>query len=328
MLTKFARRNKACVFFIFNFLKLGLSPKNPIQNTETQIIATATDFHPNRPWMKSEDTQNNDLLCWSFLQALSTPHVVSWINLVKIIIMHCANVGPSLAQVAGDHTWFSIWIPINNISSSSTDVSAGGNLFLHQQEVTEGQLVTKSLVPGTVDSDVALECQLCYPPSLPAEKLSSSGSSCVLRPKTFPFSFFAQISRKNCTKSRVLHFRSCADTMRWHVINCPLIMRNQLQSRGRRRRWSSLGKILVPPFRLFFCSYKTRKSLFRLPPWARSKTPGSISTTTTRVAALPAVLQNTPLTRDTQMLLYVPTGKHCTGCLNPPKGPIPPKLEP
>jgi len=29
---------------------------------------------------------------------------------------------------------------------------------------------------------------------------------------------------------------------------------------------------------LFVCSYKTRESLLRLPPWARSKNPGSIST--------------------------------------------------
>jgi len=34
----------------------------------------------------------------------------------------------------------------------------------HQQEVTGGQLVTMSLVPGTVDSDVTLECRLCCPP--------------------------------------------------------------------------------------------------------------------------------------------------------------------
>jgi len=38
---------------------------------------------------------------------------------------------------------------------------------------------------------------------------------------------------------------------------------------------------------LFFCSYKTRKSLLRLPPWARSKPPGYILSG--RVA-LPAVL--------------------------------------
>ena len=38
------------------------------------------------------------------------------------------------------------------------DVSDGEDLSRHQQEVTVGQLVTMSLVPGTVDSDVALEC--------------------------------------------------------------------------------------------------------------------------------------------------------------------------
>ena len=41
----------------------------------------------------------------------------------------------------------------------------GGDLSLHQQEVTGGQLVTMSLVPGAVDSDVASECHLyCLPP--------------------------------------------------------------------------------------------------------------------------------------------------------------------
>jgi len=44
------------------------------------------------------------------------------------------------------------------------DVSDGEDLSRHQQEVTDGQLVTRSLVPGTVDSDVALECHLCCPP--------------------------------------------------------------------------------------------------------------------------------------------------------------------
>jgi len=43
----------------------------------------------------------------------------------------------------------------------------------HQQEVTDGQLVTMSLVPGTVDSDVTLECHLYCPPPLPTEKVSS-----------------------------------------------------------------------------------------------------------------------------------------------------------
>ena len=38
------------------------------------------------------------------------------------------------------------------------DVSDGGDLSLHQQEVTNSQLVTESLVPGTEDSDVASEC--------------------------------------------------------------------------------------------------------------------------------------------------------------------------
>ena len=36
------------------------------------------------------------------------------------------------------------------------DVSDGQDVSHHQQEVTDGQLVTMSLVPGTVDSYVAL----------------------------------------------------------------------------------------------------------------------------------------------------------------------------
>jgi len=35
------------------------------------------------------------------------------------------------------------------------DVSYGEDLSLHQQEVTGGQLVTTSLVPSTVDSNVS-----------------------------------------------------------------------------------------------------------------------------------------------------------------------------
>jgi len=57
------------------------------------------------------------------------------------------------------------------------DVSDGQDVSRHQQEVTDGQLVTTSLVPGTVDSDVASECHLCCPPPLPTEKVSSVASS-------------------------------------------------------------------------------------------------------------------------------------------------------
>jgi len=39
------------------------------------------------------------------------------------------------------------------------DVSDGGDLSLHQQEVTGRQLVTMSLVPSTVDSDFLLHNQ-------------------------------------------------------------------------------------------------------------------------------------------------------------------------
>ena len=44
------------------------------------------------------------------------------------------------------------------------DVSDGKDLYHHQQEVTDGQLVTMSPVPSTVDSNVASECHLCFPP--------------------------------------------------------------------------------------------------------------------------------------------------------------------
>jgi len=56
-------------------------------------------------------------------------------------------------------------------------VSDGEDLSRHQQEVTSGQLVTMSLVPGTVDSDVTSECHLCYPPPLPTEEVSSVDGS-------------------------------------------------------------------------------------------------------------------------------------------------------
>jgi len=48
---------------------------------------------------------------------------------------------------------------------------------------------------------------------------------------------------------------------------------------------SNLAESRYPPLGLvclfvclFVCCHKTRKTLLRLPPWARSKTPGSIST--------------------------------------------------
>jgi len=85
---------------------------------------------------------------------------------------------------AGEHTWSSIWIPINNIFSSSADVSDGKDVSCHQQEVTDGQLVTMSLVPDTRESDVVSECHLCCPPPLPTEKVSSVNTSwelCVSR---------------------------------------------------------------------------------------------------------------------------------------------------
>jgi len=49
------------------------------------------------------------------------------------------------------------------------DVNDGKDLSLHQPEVTGGQLVTMSLLPGTVDSDVATECHLSCPSPLHTE---------------------------------------------------------------------------------------------------------------------------------------------------------------
>jgi len=43
------------------------------------------------------------------------------------------------------------------------DGSDGEDLSYHQHYVTGGQLVTMSLVPSTVDSDVVLECHLSCP---------------------------------------------------------------------------------------------------------------------------------------------------------------------
>jgi len=59
------------------------------------------------------------------------------------------------------------------------DVSDGEDLSRHQQDLTGGQLqvVMMSLVPSTVDSDVALECHLCCPPPLPTEEVSSLNGS-------------------------------------------------------------------------------------------------------------------------------------------------------
>ena len=59
-------------------------------------------------------------------------------------------------------------------------------------------------------------------------------------------------------------------------------------------------------FCLFFCfldwCYRTRKSLLRLPPWARSKTPGSISTWTTQQP-----LTVVPKVHHRSETLYMPT---------------------
>ena len=68
-----------------------------------------------------------------------------------------------------------------NSADLHADVSDGEDLYHHQQEVTGGQLVTMSLVPGTVDSksNVASECHLCCPPGppLPTVEVSSLDGS-------------------------------------------------------------------------------------------------------------------------------------------------------
>ena len=56
----------------------------------------------------------------------------------------------------------------------------GEDLSRRQQELTSGQLVTMSLVHGTVDSDVASECHHCCPPPLPTEEVSSLDGSFLL----------------------------------------------------------------------------------------------------------------------------------------------------
>ena len=65
------------------------------------------------------------------------------------------------------------------------DVGDGEDLSRHQQEVTGGQLVDimMSLVPGTVDLNVASECRLCCPPPLYVQRkcpprTAAEGSVC------------------------------------------------------------------------------------------------------------------------------------------------------
>jgi len=65
----------------------------------------------------------------------------------------------------GEYLFFRVLVQFSSISFIfQSDVSDGGDLSLHQQEVTGGQLVTMSLVPSPGDSDVAPECHLCCPP--------------------------------------------------------------------------------------------------------------------------------------------------------------------
>jgi len=70
-----------------------------------------------------------------------------------------------------------VWMISSCPNYLHADVSDGEDLSRHQQEVTGGQLVKMSLVSGTVDSDVTLECHLFKPPPLPTEEVSSMDGS-------------------------------------------------------------------------------------------------------------------------------------------------------
>jgi len=75
------------------------------------------------------------------------------------------------------------------------DVSDEGDLSLHQQEVTGGQLITMSLVPGTVDSDVTSECHLCCPSLLPSARQAEVTLRCHIRVYWLPASDAARHSQ-------------------------------------------------------------------------------------------------------------------------------------
>ena len=91
----------------------------------------------------------------------------------------------SYTQTPHNHSFSAVWAQIIFLRSDDlvvpkllhADVSDGQDLSRHQQEVAGGQLVTMSLVPGTVDSDVTSECHLCCPPHLPTEEVSSLDGS-------------------------------------------------------------------------------------------------------------------------------------------------------
>ena len=79
----------------------------------------------------------------------------------------CSAVRPQIISLRSDD----LVVPKLPACGRGEDVSR------HQQEVTGEQLVTMSLVPGTVDSNMTLECHLCYPPPLPTEEVSSVDGS-------------------------------------------------------------------------------------------------------------------------------------------------------
>ena len=65
----------------------------------------------------------------------------------------CSDVGHRSSPLGRMISWCPNYLHV--------DVSDGEDLSRHQEEVTGGQLVTVSLVPGTVDSNVSSECHLC-----------------------------------------------------------------------------------------------------------------------------------------------------------------------
>jgi len=109
-------------------------------------------------------------------------------------------------------------------------VSDGEDLSRHQQEVTGGQLVTMSLVPGTVDSNVTSEYHLHYPPPLPTEVVSSVDGRWGLC-----------VSRLNWKKKKrkVLLKFLCLYSL----------------IRGTESGWCSTGRFVYSVFIVFMCTY-------------------------------------------------------------------------
>jgi len=106
----------------------------------------------------------------------------------KLVQISCCSQACIYACVLHTHIRIYVswdWIQLD--SSGSSSVSSNHPLVLAIwliydsprliAGVTGGQLVTMSLVPGTEDSDVALECHPCCPPPLPTGKVCTLDSS-------------------------------------------------------------------------------------------------------------------------------------------------------